>query len=339
MIQPERTNRPSTGGERILIAGTGALATLFANRLGQAGCQVTMLGSWPEALEALNRQGARVHEADGRWTGAAVRAVSDPQAAGSFRYALVLVKAWQTGETARQLAACLAPEGMALSLQNGLGNREELARVLGPGRAAAGVTTTGAALLGPGAVRYGGSGLLQVPRLDRLAGLVSVLRLAGFEVQEHDDLQSVLWGKLVINTAINPLTALHAVPNGVLLEDPQLRKMLRRTAEETARVARALDIRLPFDNPAEAAEQVAGRTAANRSSMLQDLARGAPTEIEAITGEVVRQAQALGLAVPHNQMLLEQMHARLQNLDILAEQPQAATRPLVPVSGREMEDR
>lgn len=331
-------NHSGSGDHRdepqILIVGTGALATLFANRLSRAGSQVTLLGSWQAALQALNLRGARVLEADGRWTSGAVRALREPQAAEGFRLALVLVKAWQTAHAARQLAACLAPDGIALGLQNGLGNRERLAAQLGDQRVALGVTTTGAALLEPGAVQYGGRGALQVQRHPRLDPLLRLLRSAGFEVHQNEDLESLLWGKLVINAAINPLTALHGVPNGALLEDPQLRKILRRTAEETAQVAAARGIQLPFVNPAEAAEAVARRTAANRSSMLQDLQRGAPTEIEAITGEVVRQAIELGVAVPHNQALLEQMHARLQNLEII-ENPVPLARLQVPVTGEE----
>lgn len=321
----------------VLIVGSGALATLFANRLSRAGNPVTLLGSWAPALEALNQQGARVREADGRWTTAAVRAVSQTEEAGGFQYALVLVKAWQTSRAAQQLAECLIPEGVALGLQNGLGNREILAAAIGSPRVALGATTTGAALLEPGAVQYGGSGAVQVQRHARLAPLLVKLRQAGFEVRESADLQGLLWGKLVINAAINPLTALHAVPNGALLEDPQLRKILRRTAEETAQVAGALGIRLPFDNPAEAAEAVARRTAANRSSMLQDLQRGAPTEIEAISGEIVRQAEALGLKVPHNQALLEQMHARLLNLGIASVHTVPAETAYLPVTGQEFE--
>jgi 2-dehydropantoate 2-reductase len=109
-----------------------------------------------------------------------------------------------------------------------------------------------------------------------------------------------MWGKLVINCAINPLTALLRLKNGELLERPPAREMMGVLAQETAQVAIAEQIRLPFQDPIAAAEEVAQKTAANQSSMLQDVLRGAPTEIDAICGAVVKVAQKYNLPTPMN---------------------------------------
>src|SRR5512138_2923490 len=98
----------------ILIVGTGALATLFAARLAQAGHAITMLGTWQAGLEALRRQGARLVNADGEGLHFAVRAISDPRDCVGIKYAIVLVKAWQTERAAGQLKECLADDGLAL---------------------------------------------------------------------------------------------------------------------------------------------------------------------------------------------------------------------------------
>ena len=111
---------------------------------------------------------------------------------------------------------------------------------------------------------------------------------------------ALIWGKLVINAAINPLTALLRVKNGELLERPSAREMMRELAIETANVARAENIQLPFDDPVKAAEDVARKTAANTSSMLQDILRGALTEIDAICGAVVMAGQKHGIETPAN---------------------------------------
>jgi 2-dehydropantoate 2-reductase len=115
-----------------------------------------------------------------------------------------------------------------------------------------------------------------------------------------DDAQSLIWGKLVINAAINPLTALLRVPNGKLLESLSAREMMGALATETARVAAADKISLPFSDPIAAAEEVARKTAANHSSMLQDVLRGAPTEIDAICGAIVKIAQKHNIDTPAN---------------------------------------
>jgi len=285
----------------ILIVGTGALATLFAARLSQAGYFVTMLGSWKAGLDALQKDGARLMDSNGTEHQFQVQAISDPRQCRGIKYALVLVKAWQTMEVAEQLKECLAEDGLAVTLQNGIGNRETLARSLGLTRVALGVTTTGATLLGPGLAREGGEGVISIERNPALGPVDEALKSAEFNVNVVEDAQSLIWGKLVINAAINPLTAILRVPNGRLLELPSARDMMSALAKETAQVAEAENIRLPFPNPVTVAEDVARRTAANHSSMLQDVLRGAPTEIDAICGAVVEMGQKHTIDTPANQ--------------------------------------
>jgi 2-dehydropantoate 2-reductase len=284
----------------ILVVGTGALATLFAARLTQAGNRITMLGSWDAGLEALRRNGARLVGMDGIEHQFEVQATNDPRECYGIGLALVLVKAWQTERAGRQLKECLAENGLAITLQNGLGNWETLSQNLGSQRVALGSTTTGATVLGPGLVREGGQGVISMERHPALGPMVEALRSAKFDVQAVDDAQSLIWGKLVINAAINPLTALFRVPNGKLLERPSAREMMGALANEAAQVAAAEKIHLPFPDPVAAAEEVASKTAENHSSMLQDILRGAPTEIDAICGAVVKVAQKHKMDTPVN---------------------------------------
>ena len=284
----------------LLIVGTGALATLFAARLAQAGHHITMLGTWKEGLDALNKNGARILDGNGKEYRFEVQVTNNPRECVGMKQALVLVKAWQTERVARQLAECLAEDGIAVTLQNGLGNRETLAQSLGWDRVALGTTTTGATLLGPGLARAGGEGVISIERHPALAPMEEALRAAEFNLQIVEDAQSLIWGKLVINAAINPLTALLRVPNGQLLERPSARRMMSSLAHETAQVASAEKIHLPFPDPIAAAEDVARKTGANHSSMFQDVLRGAPTEIDAICGAVVQAAQKHHIYTPAN---------------------------------------
>jgi 2-dehydropantoate 2-reductase len=296
---------PVIDSEGMLIVGTGALATLFAARLSASGVPVTVLGSWKEGLEALRQDGARLIDGDGRLLAASVRATDDPSACKGARLALVLVKTWQTERAAAQLSECLAGDGLAISLQNGLGSREILAGFLGETRVGLGVTTGGATLLGPGLARLGGEGIISVEKHARLGALQSVLHAAGFRVETVPNVRALVWGKLVVSTAINPLTALLGVPNGGLLERPAARSLMAELARETAALARALGVELPFSDPAAQAEAVARQTGGNLSSMLQDVKRGVPTEIDAICGAVARAGQASGVPVPVNRVMWE----------------------------------
>ncbi len=293
----------------LIIAGTGAMACLFAARLSEAGVPLTMVGTWPEGLEALKRHGVTVVNVDGSEKAYPVQATNDPAACAGGRYALVLVKSWQTWRAARQLAACMAKDGVALTLQNGIGNREALAQILGTQSVALGVTTIGAYLLGPGRVRPAGDGVITLGAHSRLGPLADLLRSGGFVVENAPDTNVLLWGKLIINAGINPLTALLGVPNGELLERPTSRGLLAAVVREAAAVAVAQGIRLPYPDPVLATETIARRTAANRSSMLQDIQRGAPTEIDAICGAIVRAGEQNNVPTPVNRTLWQLIKA------------------------------
>jgi 2-dehydropantoate 2-reductase len=294
----------------VVIAGTGAMACLFGARLAEHA-SVTLLGAWPEGLAAL-QSGIHLEKEDGSEQIADVRATSNPADCQGAKLALVLVKSWQTARAADQLAQCLAPDGLALTLQNGLGNIEILQGILGKDRAALGVTTTGATLLGPGRVRPGGAGPTHLAPHVGLEPMIDLLRRAGFEVEMHDDLQSLVWGKLAVNAGINPLTALLDVPNGALLDHPPARLVMVAAAEETADVARAQGIALPYADTASQVMDVARRTAENTSSMRADTHRRAPTEIDAISGAVVEHGQRLGVETPVNWTLWRLIQATVK---------------------------
>ena len=284
----------------ILLVGTGALATLFAARLSEAGHNVSMLGTWKNGLQALRENGARIVDADGSERTYQVHATDDPREVSGAKYALVLVKSWQTERAANQLKDALADDGLAITLQNGIGNRERLIHDLGPGRVSLGVTTTGATLLGPGLVKMGGEGVISLEQNQALGPFEAALRSSNFNLHIVDDARSLIWGKLVINAAINPLTALLRITNGELLEHPRVRKVMSALARETAEVANAEQVHLPFSNPVDAAEDVARKTSKNISSMFADVQRGAPTEIDAISGAVTKMAEKHGIKTPYN---------------------------------------
>jgi 2-dehydropantoate 2-reductase len=287
----------------LLILGTGALALLFGANLSRGGCRATLLGTWPEGLAAVNERGIRLAQPDGTEETYPARAAANPADCAGARLALVLVKAWQTERAARQLRECLAPEGVALTLQNGYGNRDVLAAELGAERVALGTITVGATLVAPGRVRVGGAGSISLERHPRGGAFLPLLRDAGFTVAETDNADSLVWSKLVINAAINPLTAILRVPNGKLLESEPARSLLANLAREAAAVAEALAIPLNFPDPVAAAENVARRTSHNYSSMYQDVLRGAPTEIDAICGAIVRLGRQAGVPVPVNEVM------------------------------------
>jgi 2-dehydropantoate 2-reductase len=286
---------------RVIIFGTGAMACLFGARLSPVA-HVTLAGTWTEGIQAIRQRGIVIEDLRGTQTVAAqAEFLGTPLAPADL--AIVLVKSWQTAQIAGHVAECLTPEGIAISLQNGLGNLE----LLGP-RAFPGATAEGATLLGPGNVRSGGSGPTHIVAP---AWAAELLASGGFDCRRcgADAAAGMLWGKLSVSCGINALTALLRIPNGELLNRPEAMDLMVRAAAECAGVARARGIELPFADPEKQVKEVAARTAANSSSMLQDLLRGAPTECDAINGAVVREAGKSGVTAPVNEMLWKLVRA------------------------------
>jgi 2-dehydropantoate 2-reductase len=297
---------------RLVILGLGAMGSLFAGRLSPL-VDTVMVGSWPEQLAALQARQLTVIESDGRQRQVKVQATSRLEQAAPADLVLVLVKSWQTERAAGQAAKILTESGLALTLQNGLGNLERLAEAVGLERAAVGVTSEGATMIGPGLVRHAGHGRTHLATTQatagRLAEAARLLEAAGFAVEVVENADGLLWGKVAVNAGINPLTALLQVRNGFLARHGATRAIMFEAARETAAVAQALGITLPYPDAGESVLAVAEATAGNLSSMAQDVARGAPTEIEAICGQIVAQGRARQVATPVNEMLLNLIRA------------------------------
>ncbi len=301
---------PAEGRPRFLVFGAGATGSVFAARL--AARHPVAVVARGARLERIRAEGLRVEGA----TEAAVRLPAEPSPAAlsGFRpdFVLVSVKAGDTDAA----AASLAPLGRApvrVSLQNGLGNEEALAEGGHPVIGA--VSNNGATLRADGAVFHAGFGEVI---LGAFAGssqsaaerLAACLSDAGFPVRRVEEVRNALWDKALLNAAANPVTALLGLRTGQLLERPGVWTVVRRVVAEGVAVARAEGIPATEAEVLERIRSVARATAENRSSMLQDLERGARTEIEAITGVIVARAAAHGLPAPWNRLMLRLVRAR-----------------------------
>lgn len=298
---------------RVRVLGTGAVASLVGARLARSGAaEVTLVGTWAEALSALRSDGVTVEEPRETWT-VPVAAARLGEALGPADLVLVAVKSHRTAAVATAAAASLEPDGLVVTLQNGLGNLEILEAAAGRGHTATGVSRLGASMVGPARVRSVGVGEILLGshhapqgRLERAAQL---LTLSGTPTQVCTDVDRVVWQKLVANCAINPLSALRGLPNGALLLDPEARPMLEAAALEVGAVAAARGIDLQAD-PVALTVAVAEATAANRSSMLQDRDRSFPTEIDALCGAIVAEGKRLGVPTPVNRWLWDEVRTR-----------------------------
>jgi 2-dehydropantoate 2-reductase len=222
---------------------------------------------------------------------------------------IVLVKAFDTEAVAKDLSGRIGSDTPVLTLQNGLGNAEELASRLSPDQILAGATTMGALREAPGEVQLTGRGGCEIGAWSGageryLPQIQQVLQQAGIACRCTKNTSATLWKKLVVNAAINPLTAILRVRNGALLERAELEPVIRAVTEEVWQVGSRRGIHLP--EPPELYQEicrVCRVTAANRSSMLRDVEEHRRTEIDAINGAVVRLGNESGMPTPVNSTL------------------------------------
>jgi len=300
----------------ILIIGAGAMGGLFGAMLGPFA-QVRLCTTNAEHALAINRDGLLLTGMDGALRRVPVTALTDPaQFDRPADLILVCTKARSTeaaAQTARQL---LAEDGLTITLQNGLGNLERIAAVVGPARAAAGITAQAATLLGPGRIRHAGSGptvLAAAPgqsgQSTKMAAVAELFNRASIETRIAEDGAALLWSKLIVNVGINALTALLRAANGALAQVPECERLMAEAVAEAVAVAQALGVNLGPEDQLDRVRQVCTLTGANRSSMLQDILRGRPTEIDVINGAVVAKGREVGVATPVNLLLTQLIQA------------------------------
>ncbi len=306
------------------------MGTLMAARLSsamQAGGpadkverpeRVVLYGRPSDHLAAIQRDGVTLTELDGGTRNVPVTATSDPADVAGSELVIVLVKSWATGESVKPLKAHLTRDAVVLTLQNGLGNAAQLrSALLHDGvrpHVWLGVTTQAALRTAPGRVRHTGEGITVIGRKSsevntRLQQVAAAMTTAGIETHAVDDIHRWVWRKLAVNAAINPVTALAGVPNRAIRENADLQRACRLLASEAVAVAAARGLSLDEQQLMNTINDVAEATGDNRSSMLVDLENGMRTEIDAINGAIVKEAQRREIEVPANQLVLSLIRA------------------------------
>lgn len=301
---------------RIAVWGGGSLGLLWTARLTSLFPKAVLLVRTEKQRDWIRERGISLTHPSGekekisakvRWIG---EAGDEP-----FDCLFIMVKQRDLREVARRLTGFSRLPSLVVLWQNGLGHDEAFDSVLPPGALCGAVTTEGALREGPGEVRHTGEGMTWIgPFSEELAHpgiadkLVGKLKDAGLSVEWENRIVRRIWEKVMVNCAINPLTALLRIPNGGLLHRHDARLLMKSVVEEAVAVARSEGIALEAENMLRKAEEVCRRTSANRSSMLQDVERGRMTEIDWINGEVVRRGLRAGIETPVNQTLVRLVH-------------------------------
>lgn len=293
---------------RIVIVGPGAIGCLFAAFLSKSNEEIWLLDKHKPRSDKINQQGIAVEGISGNWQ-AKVKATSDPHEIESADLVIIAVKSYDTQGACSSIRSLINKDSLVITLQNGLGNVETIGEAVGQDRVVAGVTNQGATLIDIGSIRHAGRGETVIGRIDgrltqELRHLREIFNKSGLETRVSRDIKGILWSKLIINVGINALTCITHLNNGRLIQFEGTRQILRDAVLEAVKVAKRKRIKLIYDDPLAKVEAVCEATAANVSSMLQDVLKKKRTEIDFINGVIVRQAKSLGIPCPVNSLLL-----------------------------------
>jgi 2-dehydropantoate 2-reductase len=305
---------------RVAIFGAGGAGGLFGARLARAGVDVVFVARGAH-LEAMRSRGLRVETPQGEIRIDPVQASDDASALAPADFVLVGVKAGQVSDAARAMGPLIGPETLVVPLQNGVEAAAQLAAGVGAAHVVGGLCGTFSWVTEPGRIRsIGNTHFVRFARLDgrrdeRLERLRAACEGAGIRADIPDDIQAALWEKFSFIASFGGVGAVARAPIGVLRSQPETRQLLERGVGEIDAVARAHGVALPIDHVASSMAFIDSLDAQGTSSLQRDIADARPSELDALSGAVVRLGTARGVDTPlhaylYASLLPQEQHAR-----------------------------
>ena len=262
---------------RIVIVGPGAMGCLFAAYLSKAGHGVWLLDKRPQRAEKIKESGIKIEGVSGNYN-IKVNITSRPDDIKNPDLIMICVKSYDTETAVKSIKAVVGEATYVLTLQNGLGNIETIAEIVGENNVIGGVTSHGSTLLGDGHIRHCGKGETiigrwqpqgrtkakqwKIPRR-ALEDIADALKEAGFATKVSDKIKDLIWSKLIINAGINALTAITRLNNGCLLDYEGTKQLLKQAVLEASKISRRKKISLDYSDPVKKVEGVCNATSSN----------------------------------------------------------------------------
>lgn len=283
------------------IVGAGAMGCIFGYFFRKQGLDVILFEKDSAVVQGI-RSGLNVviddkHEVIDIPVDSAVGVLND------CGLVIIFVKTYSTEEAVKTVNDAINKDCIVLTLQNGLGNREVIARYIDEERVVCGSTSIGATRVDNRTVRLGGQGNIIIGGKNKAAvkKAEEVLVRANLDVMVTDDPDTAVWKKAVINAGINPIGALLSVPNGQIIKNDYSLRLQERIVSEAVQVAVSLGVKLDAHEMISMTRGVCGKTARNLCSMLQDVTAKRRTEIDSINGIIIEYGKKKGIDTPFNE--------------------------------------
>lgn len=306
---------------KVAVVGCGAMGSVYAALLADAGHEVWAIDNWKEHVDAMKANGLRLEGASGDRT-VRVNATTNAADAGPCDLAILATKAMHVEKAAKSMQPLLRPDTVVLSIQNGLGGPDAAAKVLGRERVLVGVVGGfGASMKAPGHAHHNGWELVRLGELagpvsPRLEAIAEVWRSGGFRVKCFDDIDQLVWEKLICNVCFSGTCAVTERTMIEVIEDPDTWQVASGCATEAYNVARARGIKLDFTEPVAYVHAFGMKIPKARPSMLLDHMAGRMSEIEAINGAIPVAAKIAGLQAPYNEVISALVRAKERRMGV-----------------------
>lgn len=306
---------------KIAIVGTGAMGSVYAGLMASAGHEVWAIDTWADHVAAMARDGLRLEGASGDRR-VALHATMDAAECGPCDLVIVGTKAMHVEAAARAALPLLGPDTPVISIQNGIGGPDMAAAVMGAERVLVGVVGGfGASMVGPGHAHHNAMELMRLgeraggitPRLERIA---EIWRGAGFTVRCFEDIDQLVWEKLLCNCCYSGTSAITGLTVGGIIDSPGAWAVASGCAAEVHAVAKARGITLEMDDPREYARAFGDKIRPAKPSMLQDIEAGRVCEVDCINGAIPALAEACGLEAPINRTVADLVRGRMAALGL-----------------------
>jgi len=292
----------------IVIAGAGAMGSLFGGLLAESGLRVTLLARGAEHIAAIRDRGLRI-VGEGGERHVPIGAAMSPAGVAPADIVFIQSKAHATQAISESVAPLMAPGTLAVSFQNGLGNEEIMARSMGRKAVLGGLTSLGATLEAPGVVRSYATLPTMIGEMDgglspRAEAVAALMSAHGLPTSASDDILTEKWRKLMLNVAMSATSGLTGLTIGGVADLPSLAAVARRAMDEAAAVAEACGVNLPMDTRYGVFEGIVTSGAArNKTSMRRDIEAGRPSEVAAIYLSVIERGRAKAVPTPTLEVL------------------------------------
>ncbi len=294
---------------KIAIIGTGAMGSVYAGVLAEAGHEIWAIDSWADHIEQIKSNGLTLEGASGNRTITNLSATTDADDAAACDLYVIATKADGVGAAAKAVARNMREDSLILTIQNGLGAGERIAKFIDTKNVLLGVAEGfGASMKGPGHAHHNAMRQIRIGEMnggmsERLQTLETVLKEAGFNANSFDDIHQLIWEKYICNVFLSAPCAVFDCTIGELVSNPDWRKIALGCMREAYQAGKAKGINFSFENADDYALKFAAVMPDASPSLRLDHVARRKSEIDAINGMVPVVSAEVGLSAPYNETL------------------------------------